>query len=93
MGVLDLLLVLHADPAREWSRGELCRHLRCPAKWADQELLRLRDAGLVAGASGRFRFLRSSADAAAVDELARAWKRDQRRVTQLIFASIGQFAG
>jgi hypothetical protein len=89
VGALDLLLLVHHDRERDWSRRELCERLRCPEAWAVDQLERLARAGLVREvANGRYRYRRGagSGSGSAVDEIARACRHDRAAVTRLIFA-------
>jgi hypothetical protein len=87
VGTLDLLLLLHQGRDRDWSREELCERLRCPHGWAADRLERLTSAGLLARVSDdRFRFWRDGQFRSAVDEIARACRRDRAAVTHRIFA-------
>ena len=86
VGALDLLLLLHAGRDRDWSQQELCERLRCPRAWASEQLTRLEAAGLVAEASeDRYQYRRGPEYGPAVDEVARAFRRDRAAVTRLIF--------
>jgi hypothetical protein len=88
VGVLDLLLLLRAEPDRVWTRDAVGEALACPLGWAERELERLRLGGLARRDAGGFRYATSSArQRAAVDSVARAWKRDRGAVTRLIFAA------
>jgi hypothetical protein len=98
VGALDLLLVLHGGRARDWSVEELCRELRCPRAWAEDQLARLAAIGLLAEVrEDRYQYQRGRQYGRAVDEIARACRRDRAAVTRLIFARAArgqsQFAG
>ena len=84
-GALDLLLLLHATRDRQWRFDELCRELRCPDAWARAQLERLAQIELVTTAEDRHRFRRGREYGAAVDEVARAYRRDRAAVTRLVF--------
>ncbi len=87
IGALDLLLTLHGGRDREWSIQELCRTLRCPAPWAEEQLARLTAIGLVVEVGERrYRYTRGRQYGPAVDEIARACRRDRAAVTRLVFA-------
>ncbi len=87
VGVLDLLLLLRGEPNRVWSRDALRDALACPPGWAERELERLQDGGLARSDEGGYRYAPSSPrHRAAVESVARAWKRDRAAVTRLIFA-------
>jgi hypothetical protein len=87
VGALDLLLLLHGGRDRDWSIQELCRTLRCPDGWAEKQLARLDAIGLVSEiGEGRYRYTRGRQYGPAVDEIARACRRDRAAVTRLVFA-------
>jgi hypothetical protein len=86
VGVLDLLLLLRGDPDRVWTRDAVRAELACPSGWAERELERLRRAGLAEAGEGGYRYAPSTArERAAIDSVARAWRRDRAAVTRLIF--------
>jgi hypothetical protein len=87
VGALDLLLLLYADPERAWTRDAVCAALACPPVWAQRELESMRRAGLAALNHGGYVFAPGSPRArAAVESVARVWRRDRAAVTRLIFA-------
>ncbi len=86
VGALDLLLLLHEQRDRDWSSSELCARLRCPDGWADGELRRLRDLGIVVTTGDRHRYVRDGRHGAAVDAVATACRRDRAAVVRRIFA-------
>ena len=87
VGTLDLLLLLRAQPSRAWTRDQLCVELRCPPGWVEDELERLRDAGLVAADDGGHRYAPATPRLrAAMDGVAGAWRRDRAHVARLILA-------
>jgi hypothetical protein len=91
VGALDLLLVLHGGRERDWSVDELCRTLRCPPAWAEDQLARLLAIGLLAESDdGRYQYRRGREYGPAVDQIARACRRDRAAVTRLIFARSGR---
>jgi hypothetical protein len=45
-GEMDLLMLLHEDPARAWPVDQVCAALRCPHSWAEPRLEALRGAGV-----------------------------------------------
>ena len=97
VGALDLLLLVHATRDRDWGLGELCEALRCPEPWAEGQLRKLSAIGLLATPQrGRYRYARGRQYGPAVDDVARACRRDRAAVTRLIFAKPprpdGQFA-
>lgn len=49
---LELLLLLHRDPARGWSRNELIRELRASVTLVDQALAQFHDRGLAGEQAG-----------------------------------------
>ena len=48
VGVLELLMLLHAGRDRSWSVAEICAALGCPQAWASAELHAMERAGLIA---------------------------------------------
>jgi hypothetical protein len=96
VGALDLLLLVHERRDRDWSAQELCEILRCPDGWAADQIDRLEGLGLLGEvAPARWRYQRGRRFGAAVDEIARACRRDRAAVTRKIFAhpSRGRLAG
>jgi hypothetical protein len=95
-GALDLLLLVHERRDRDWSGEELCEVLRCPAGWAVEQIARLEALDLLGEvAPERYRYRPGRPHGTAVDEIARACRRDRASVTRLIFARPprSQFAG
>jgi hypothetical protein len=87
VGTLDLLLLVHARRDRDWSVQELCDNLRCPDSWAADQIARLQALELLVEVEPqRYRFKRGRRHGAAVDEIARACRRDRAEVTRAIFA-------
>jgi len=84
---LELLLLLQADPDREWTSAELANELRIAPDWAERESAELARRGLLMifdGASPRFGYAAPSAEVnAAVEELARTYA--ERRVSLIEF--------
>jgi hypothetical protein len=89
--VLDLLLLLHGEPDRVWTRDAVAEKLACPLGWSERELERLRHGGLAWSDASGYRYAPSNArQRAAVDSVARAWKRNRAMVSRLIFARRGR---
>jgi hypothetical protein len=87
VGALDLLLLLHAHGDRDWSADELCEALRCPEGWVVEEIVRLEALDLLEEVIPRHYRYRPGRDfGPAVDEIARACRRDRAAVTRHIFA-------
>jgi hypothetical protein len=87
VGALDLLLLLHGGRDRAWSAEELCRALRCPETWVEGQIARLIELGLLAATeNGRHQYRRGRRHGPAVDELARAHRRDGAALKRRIFA-------
>lgn len=85
-GALDLLLLLHGGRERDWGVAELCAALRCPQPWAEGQIDGLVTAGLAVWvAPGRLKYQRKGRFGPAVDEIARACRRDRAPGTRLIF--------
>jgi hypothetical protein len=88
VGALDLLLLLHAAPGRDWTLAELCAELRCPPTWAARELGRLAELDLVTQPEpGHHRFCAGGRPGAAVEELVRAYQQDRAAVVRWVFAT------
>jgi hypothetical protein len=86
-GALDLLLLLHGARDRDWDVDAVCRELLCPDRWAQVQLRRLSALGLLAEhPDGHHRYDDESAYASAVDELARACRRDRAGVIRRLFS-------
>jgi hypothetical protein len=88
VGALDLLLLVHRERQRDWGLEELCQVLRCPAAWAETQLVGFAAIGLVDEADGRFRY-RAGQHGRAVDQIARACRHERAGVVRLIFAGSG----
>jgi hypothetical protein len=89
VGALDLLLLVHSGPDRDWSAEELCEALRCPTAWAAEQIARLEEVALLAEVSdGRYQYRRGREYGPAVDAIARACRRDRAQVTRRIFARL-----
>jgi hypothetical protein len=87
VGALDLLMLVHGRRDRDWSADELCQELRCPDGWASEQIARLVALDLLTQvAPKRYRYRRGRRFGAAVDEIARACRRDRAAVTRQIFA-------
>ena len=87
VGALDLLLLIHRTRDRDWGVDELCKQLRCPESWAENQLAGLAAAGLVTQpAEGRYRFSRGLEYGPAVDEIARTCRHYRARIVRMIFA-------
>jgi hypothetical protein len=89
VGQLEVLLLLHADPARAWDAAAVAQALRVDAAWAGETLAALTDRRLAARVPGQtlcYRYAIEQSNHAAVDELARAYADRRVTVIQLIFA-------
>ena len=89
VGAAELLLLLRdAGPSR-MRPADACAALGCPEPWAELQLRRLCDAGLVDGdAAAGFAYSPGSpALAVAVDELAALWNDDRRAITSRMLES------
>ena len=94
VGALDLLLLVHAGRDRDWSADELCDALRCPTAWVAEQIRRLEKAELLTEvADGRYRYRRGRRYGPAVDEIARAFRRDRAGLTRRIFARPADISG
>jgi hypothetical protein len=59
--VLDLLLLLHGEPDRVWTRDAVAEKLACPLGWSERELERLRHGGLAWSDASGYRYAPSNA--------------------------------
>jgi hypothetical protein len=86
---LELLLILHRDPAIEWTAESAAREMRFPADWVAEQLAGFHRAGLV-GSSGRkqriYRYGPRPGLERIIDELAETFSRRPTTVTSLIFS-------
>ena len=86
---LELLLLLHREPAHAWSAEELARDMRLPTGWTSAQLERCRSHGLLVhdgGSDPRFRYRADNASAALIDEVAEAFRSRRTSMTALIFS-------
>lgn len=87
VGALDLLLLVHEHRDRDWSADELCEIVRCPDGWAAEQIARLEALDLLDEVvPERYRYRSGGRHGPAVEEIARACRRDRAAVTRLIFA-------
>ena len=88
VGAVELLLVLRSGRGRAQTVDELCAALGSPRSWTELQLDALVRAQLVAGDAARgWTFAPATgALADAVDDLARAWRRDSRAVSRWVFS-------
>jgi hypothetical protein len=84
---LELLMLLHRDPAIGWTPDRAAAEMRLPGAWVAEQLERFVAAGLLVpgGAEACFRYRTDAASAAVVDELAQLYRRRRTTVTSLIF--------
>lgn len=80
---LEAVLLLRAEPSREWEAGTLSRRLYIPQQTADELLRQLAEVGLVANGD-RIRWTAGDELTALVDELARLYAQELVAVTELI---------
>jgi hypothetical protein len=87
---LELLLLLHAQPTRERTAGDISRELRIDAGWVTGQLRELTAAGLLVsneGPSPTFRYWASRPEIHdAVEGLAKAYAERRVTVIALIFS-------
>ncbi|HSI35718.1 MAG: hypothetical protein ACAI43_11595 [Phycisphaerae bacterium] len=85
---VEVLLLLHAQPAREFSAAAVARELRIEAAGAEAQLQHLRAGGMLESTpAGGYRYAaRAPALAAAVGELARAYADRRVTVISLIYS-------
>lgn len=89
MTQLELLLLLHRDPAIEWTTERAAVEMRFPPPWAAEHLARFAEGGLLAssgGADPSYRYAPDGDKAATMDELAELYRRRRTSVTSLIFS-------
>lgn len=86
---LDILLLLHAQPEKEWTAADVSRAIFTVPTSATVRLESLAAAGLVTstgGADPRYRYAPVSAELRAqVDALSRAYRADRVGVIGLVF--------
>jgi hypothetical protein len=87
---LELLLLLHADPARERTPADISKELRIDAAWVTTQLRDMCAAGLLAckeGPSPSFRYWAATPELhAAVQALSKAYAERRVTVISQIFA-------
>jgi hypothetical protein len=89
---LELLLLLHANPARAWSAGDVAQELRIDPTWAGGQLGELVGHGLIAPASTEdprtYRYAPAAGSPldAAVAQLARDYAERRVTIITLIFS-------
>jgi hypothetical protein len=86
---LELLLILHRDPAIEWTAESAAREMRFPADWVAEQLVGFHRAGLVGSSCRKQRTYRYGPRPGLeriVDELAETFSRRPTTVTSLIFS-------
>jgi hypothetical protein len=88
VGAVELLLLLRAGEGRDHSVDELRALIGSPRSWTELQLSVLARGDLVSGDAERgWRFAPATAELReAVDELARAWRRDSRAVSRRLLA-------
>lgn len=96
---LEILLLLHGEPDRQFQAGEVAERLRIDPGWAADELRGLQESGLLANDpdSGGFQFRPITPEQAdAVEGLAKAFSTHRVSVITLLFSTpsegIGSFA-
>ncbi len=89
MTQLELLLLLHRDPAVEWTAERAAAEMRFPPAWAEEQLGRFAARGLLASSGGPipvYRYRTEGDHAAVVEELADLYRRRRQSLTSLIFS-------
>lgn len=89
---LEVLLLIHASPGRQYTRADIARELRINPEWVEKQLVILQVKGLLAGqpngAEGTYQYAPKSPDLDdAVRGLAAAYVDYRVTVTSLIFAT------
>lgn len=84
-------MLLHAEPDRGWSVGEICEALGCPPSWAIAQLEAMATAGLLAHADGDWRFSPATDEMEqAVSALQEAYRLHSRAVVRFVFSTPGR---
>ena len=97
MAQLEMLLLLHAEPRRAFTRDDVAAALRIEPGWAAEELARLQGRGLLTLGDAGYRYDPQRPDLArATDGLAQAFVTHRVSVITLLFSTpsdgIGSFA-
>lgn len=84
---LEILLLLRADPAKEWSDEDVNASIRSSITSVGARLKKLKASGfLVESTDGRFRFLpRDEKSQRAAELLADGYRERRRKVIEMIF--------
>jgi hypothetical protein len=90
VGLLDVLLLLHAEPRRAWTPAQLSREVRSERHWAEVHLEYLRSQALLTTTQGpdgpAYRYDPSSRELdGVVGELSEAFRKQPVSVIKLIF--------
>ena len=87
---LEILLLLHADPARNWTAAELAKILKIDSKWAAEQLTRFTVKGIAVAKdqpASSYAFAPKSAELEqAILAVANAYSTHRVSIIALIFA-------
>lgn len=82
---LEVLLLLHRNPDRDWTPAQVSAELRTQEHSAAAWLAQLEAGGLLDESAGRYRYAPRAARRATVDELRRCYEVYRVRLIGLIF--------
>ena len=84
---LEVLLLLHASPERDWTAEDVAREMRSSGQSAGKRLASLASAGILSQAGTRFRYAPKSDELdRAVASLARVYPERRFGIIELIFS-------
>jgi hypothetical protein len=86
---LELLLLMHRDPAASWTAAGAAREMHMPEDWAATHLERFSSVGLLARTDDpdpSFSYRVASDAAPLIDEVADTFRRRRTSMTALIFS-------
>lgn len=90
---LEAVLLLRAEPVKDWDAAELARRLYVPERTAADLLDQLRASGMAQGAAGpAVRYAPTAELAALIDQVAQAYASNLVGVTDLIHSRIDRRA-
>ena len=88
---LEALLLLRAEPQRDWDAGQLARRLYVPERNAAELVLQLRESGVAAGESS-LRYAPAPELVSLLDDLAHAYATNLVTVSSLIHSRLDRRA-
>lgn len=90
---LEAVLLLRAEPVKDWDAAELARRLYVPERTAGDLLEQLRSSGMAQGSTGSaVRYAPTAELAALIDQVAQAYASNLVGVTDLIHSRIDRRA-